>query len=163
MGGEQRLLHSWDSLLLATSWFLSSPFKVLNHHVASMVSSGHSLTAKNVKLSNGNEIMRLDPGNTFFFQGNSLESSKQIFSSRFWWTQRTWKTNFWVRWDFCPLILISQVTWKCKAIPSKPIHGETVLENELVCCHCHPSGSGSSRRLVHVLGSFLTLTFFLSS
>lgn len=50
--------------------------------------------------------MRLDPGNTFFFPGQLLESSKQIFSSRFWWwTQRTWKTNFWVRWDFCPLIL----------------------------------------------------------
>ena len=65
---ESSSYSTHETLLLATSWFLSSPFKVLNHHVASMVSGGHSLIAKNVKFSDGNDIMCLDPGNTFFFR-----------------------------------------------------------------------------------------------
>lgn len=35
---------------------------------------------------------------------------------------------------------------KMQSHPIKANTWRNSLENELVCCHCHPSGSGSSRR-----------------
>ncbi|ELR46019.1 Putative C-type lectin domain-containing protein NCRNA00083 [Bos mutus] len=114
-----------------------APKPVLHHHVAPMVSSGHSLTAKNVKFSDGNEIMCLDPGQLFgILKADFLipvlmdpEDMKDQFLSEV----RLLSSNSDQSDDLTR-----------QSHPVKANNGEIVLKNELICCHCHPSGSGSS-------------------